>query len=69
VVVDAISKKHSKSESVRGKLKEFFELLHELKCTVIPQYLPGSENIIADNLSRVSLEDQYRLNPDVLQLF
>lgn len=66
VVVQAINNNFSSSEPVRAKLRELNELLVQFECSLVASHLPGVHNTSADTLSRVPLEDNYRVNPVIL---
>jgi hypothetical protein len=57
VVVQSIANNYSKSSVIRDKLSKLHSILHELDSSLVAQHLPGAKNALADNLSRVTLDD------------
>jgi hypothetical protein len=43
------------------------ELLTQYNSTIIAQHIPGSQNVVADTLSRVNIGDNWQLNRTVFQ--
>lgn len=52
---------------MRSKLAELAALTFELNVSIQPAHIAVGDNIMTDQLSRVAMEDQYKLNPLVIQ--
>ena len=52
---------------MRSFLRQLHALQSELKFTIIAEYLPGPRNVGADTLSRVTLDDQWRVSDALIR--
>lgn len=67
VTMYCVAKWKGKSEEMRQGTQQLWELCQTLRVKLIPQYLPGEENTVADELSRRVERQDWMLNPLLFQ--
>jgi hypothetical protein len=66
-VVHAINNGFSKSADIRKKLQTMHGILADMQSTITAHHIAGTNNQLADTLSRVVLDDSVKVNPLVIE--
>ena len=62
-VVACLDKMYSKNERIRAVLLQLTALMVQYSFSIIPSFIPGSANTVADYISRLNMGDTCMLHP------